>query len=99
MKGILIWLSVATAAILGLSYFATIGPTFGSFDGYIYTKIPLQYHLLGLPETLIYSLLFTSMFALWYKMKNKTLNIISASLVALIVLMSVMGLLASLGKI
>lgn len=92
------WLKLS-ALILGLSYFSTIGPTFGSFDGYLYTKIPLQYHLLGLPETLLYTFLFSFMIFAWYKMSGKVWNIISIALVILIILMSFLGVLASLGII
>ncbi|MEA1897336.1 MAG: hypothetical protein U9N53_06690, partial [Bacteroidota bacterium] len=92
------WLKLA-ALILGLSYFATLGPVFGSFDGYLYTKIPLQYHLLGLPETLIYTFLFAFIIYVWYKMPGKVWNIISVAFVILIILMSFLGLLASLGII
>ena len=36
--------------ILGLSLLSTIGPTMGSFEGYIYTKIPYMYQMLGYPR-------------------------------------------------
>ena len=85
--------------ILGLSYFSTIGPTFGSFEGYIYTKIPIQYHLLGLPEALIYTFLFTFTISTWYRKPGKLIGIISIVLVSLIILMSFLGLLSSLGMI
>jgi hypothetical protein len=35
--------------IIGLSLLSTIGPTMGSFDGYIFTKIPYKYQILGYP--------------------------------------------------
>ena len=38
--------------ILGLSLLSTIGPTMGSFEGYIYTKIPYMYQMLGYPEAI-----------------------------------------------
>lgn len=84
------------ALILGLSYISTIGPTFGSFEGYIYTNVPLQYHLLGIPETLIYTFLFTILISLWYKKPSKVWNVVSIILVSLIILMSTLGLLSSL---
>lgn len=85
--------------ILGLSYISTIGPTFGSFEGYIYTKIHLQYHLLGIPETLLYVFLFSSLLFIWYKNPIKACNIISAFLIVLIVIMSFLGYLSSIGLI
>ncbi len=87
------------ALILGLSYISTIGPTFGSFEGYIYTNVPLQYHLLGIPETLIYTFLFTILISLWYKKPSKVWNVVSIILVSLIILMSTLGLLSSLSNL
>jgi hypothetical protein len=92
------WIKLA-GLILGLSYISTIGPTFGSFEGYVFTKIPLQFHLLGIPEALIYTILFSLSFYLWYKNSNKAWNIISIILIILIVLMSFSGYLLSIGLI
>jgi hypothetical protein len=83
--------------IIGLSYISTIGPTFGSFDGYIFTVIPLEYHLLGIPETLIYTTLFSFMVVLWHKKPLKVWNVIAIILVVLIMLMSLMGFLSGIG--
>jgi len=84
------------ALILGLSYISTIGPTFGSFEGYIFTNVPLQYHLLGIPEALIYTFLFTFLISLWYKKPSRIWNVFSIILVSLVILMSTLGLLSSL---
>ncbi len=81
--------------ILGLSYLSTIGPTPGSFEGIIYTILPLQYHLPGIPETLIYIGLFTGILAMWYKFDKKYITIISVILVILIIIMGIMGYMAS----
>lgn len=83
--------------IVGLSYISTIGPTFGSFEGYIYTKIPLQYHLLGIPEALVYVSLFTFLLCAWYAKPLKAWNIVSVILLVLIVIMSFLGYLSSIG--
>lgn len=90
------WLKLA-GLILGLSYLSTIGPTVGSFDGYIYTKIPLQYHLLGIPETLLYVLLFSLLSFSWYAKPHKALNLIAIFCVGFILTMSIFGYLASIG--
>jgi len=92
------WIKLA-GLILGLSYISTIAPTFGSFDGYIFTKIPLQYHLLGIPETLLYVFLFSISLFLWYKKPKKAWNIISTIMIILIVIMSFLGYLSSVGLI
>lgn len=85
--------------ILGLSYISTIGPVFGSFDGYIYTKVPLQYHLFSIPETLLYTSLFSFLLYLWYNKENKVWNIITFILCSLIAIMNFLGYLSSIGLI
>ena len=92
------WIKLAVL-ILGLSYVSTIGPTFGSFEGYIYTIVPFQYHLLGIPETLLYVFLFSFLLFRWYKKPAKIWNIIALILIILIILMSFMGYLSSIGLI
>jgi len=92
------WLKFA-GLVLGLSYVSTVGPTFGSFEGYIYTKIPLQYHILGIPEALLYTSLFSGLLFFWYKKPGRAWNIITAVMVVLIVMMSILGYLSGLGLI
>lgn len=84
---------------LGLSYFLTIGPVFGSFEGYVYTTLPIQYHLLGLPEALIYTFLLSYLLGLWYKKPAKIWNTLTSICLVLILLMSMMGALAAKGII
>ncbi len=57
--------------VLGLSFISTIGPTPGSFDGYIYTILPVQYHLGGIPEAVLYTALFAGILAFWHKSGKK----------------------------
>jgi len=57
--------------VIGLSLLSTIGPTMGSFDGYIYTKIPYMYQILGYPEAIIYVLLFVGILAISIKYAHK----------------------------
>jgi hypothetical protein len=84
---------------LGLSFISTIGPTPGSFEGYIYTKLPFQYHLLGIPETLLYVAMFAGIPYLWYKTEKKYFNVIAIVLVVLILLMSFAGYMQAKGLI
>ncbi|MBZ9570053.1 hypothetical protein KQY27_00600 [Methanobrevibacter sp. TMH8] len=77
--------------ILGLSLFFTIGPTVGSFDGYIFTNIPFMYQILGYPEAFLYILLFISILWLSYKKQKKWLDIIGIFAVAVICSLSIMG--------
>ena len=77
--------------IFGFCSVSTIGPTPGSFDGFIYTVLPVYYHLLGMPETLLYIFLFTGILAFWYKWEKKYMAWISVMGVILIITMGIMG--------
>ena len=92
------WIKLAVL-ILGLSYVSTIAPTVGSFDGYILTKIPLKDHLSGIPETLIYILLFTSLISFWYKYPWRGVNFMFSIFVGFIILISLLGFFDRLGLI
>ena len=92
------WIKLAVL-ILGLSYLSTIGPTIGSFDGYIFTKVELKYHLLGIPETLIYIFLFTYLISFWYKYPWRGVNFMFSIFVGFILLMSILGVFDSFGLI
>ncbi|WP_247233639.1 hypothetical protein [Telluribacter sp. SYSU D00476] len=83
----------------GLSYLLTLSAAPGSFEGVVYTTIPLRYHLIGLPESLLYLTLFTLLMWGWYRYSRKIVDIVAITLVSLIVLMSLMGVLAALGLI
>jgi hypothetical protein len=78
--------------ILGLSLLSTIGPTTGSFEGYIYTTIPVLYQILGYPEAIIYILLFIGLLWISYKYANKKIiTILAIIFVVLIIIMGIMG--------
>jgi len=78
--------------VIGLSLLSTIGPTIGSFEGYIYTKVPYMYQILGYPEAIIYVLLFVGILAVSIKYAHKKIiTILSIVITALICLMSIMG--------
>jgi len=78
--------------ITGLSLLSTIGPTFGSFDGYIYTKIPYMYQILGYPEAIVYVLLFIGILGISIKFSHKKIvTILSIVITALICFLSIMG--------
>lgn len=85
--------------ILGFSVFSPQLPAPGSFEGLIYTTIPLKDHLLSLPESIIYSFLISFMLFMWYKKPNKAWNVFTIIIVCLIFLMSIAGLLSSMGII
>jgi hypothetical protein len=78
--------------IIGLSLLSTIGPTMGSFEGYIYTKIPYMYQILGYPEAIIYVSLFVGILFISKKYAHKKIiTILSIVIMALICLMSIIG--------
>jgi hypothetical protein len=82
--------------IIGLSLLSTLGPVMGSFDGYIYTKIPYMYQALGYPEAVIYVLLFIGILKIAIKYeRKKIITILSIIIVILIILMGIMGFLAA----
>lgn len=85
--------------LFGVSYLSTIGPTPGSFEGIVYTVLPLQYHLLGLPETLLYVALFCAI--LWgsYRLEKKWVLIASIVCVSIVCCFSVLGFLAATGRL
>jgi len=78
--------------VIGLSLLSTIGPTIGSFDGYIYTKIPYMYQILGYPEAILYAALFIGILGLSKKYAHKKIiTILSIFIMVLICLISIMG--------
>jgi hypothetical protein len=84
--------------IFGLSLLSTIGPTWSSFEGYIYTKIPYKYQILGYPEAIVYVLLFIGILAVSKKYEHKKIiTLLSIVITVLISLMSIMGFLSAKG--
>jgi hypothetical protein len=78
--------------IFGFSLLSTIGPTMGSFEGYIYTKIPVIYQILGYPEAIIYIVLFVGLLNLSKKYGHKKIvTIMSIIIMLLLSLMGIMG--------
>jgi len=78
--------------IIGLSLLSTIGPTMGSFDGYIYSKVPYMYQILGYPEAILYVVLFVGILAISKRYEHRKITVVlSIVTVVLICLMSIMG--------
>jgi hypothetical protein len=78
--------------IFGLSFLIPIGPSPGSFEGFIYTKIPFMYQILGYPEAIIYVLLFIGILNISIKYAHKKLmTVLPIIFMALIGLMGIMG--------
>lgn len=85
--------------VLGLSLLSTIGPTFGSFDGYIYTIIPATYQVLGYFEALIYIFLFVFILWLSYRYEKRWLQILIIIAVIILSFFSIMGYFAAKGTV
>jgi len=85
--------------IFGLSAVSTIGPTPGSFEGIVYTILPIQYHLLGIPETIIYILLFIAILSFSYKNNKRWVSILAIVFVFIICIFSILGYLSAIGDL
>ncbi len=83
-------------SVLALSLLSTIGPTIGSFDGYIYTKAPVSIHMVGYPEAFLYIFLFTGIIYVSVKFADKMImKVLPMISVALIILMGIAGYLSA----
>ena len=89
-----LWLLFVGLAILG-----TAGPSPGSLEGLIYTRLPFLYHVYGLPEVVLQTLVFSLMLTYWYKRPSPWWNRIMVPFVILIMVMGFLGVLAALGII
>ena len=84
--------------IFGFSVVSTYAAAISSFDGLIYLKVPLIYHLKGIPEGLIWLSLFIGILFISIKYSHKKIvTILSIIIVALIALMSIIGYFGALG--
>ena len=81
--------------IVGLSILSTAGPTPGSIDGLIYTKIPVISQLKGYIEVLPQTLFFSLLVFYWYEKPKKLWNVLSVILVSIIIILCTLGLVAS----
>ena len=82
---------------IGLFYVSTFGPGIGSIEGYIYTTIPAKHQIIGIPEMLLYMLLFIGILHISKKYAHKKiLTITSILLIVLISFMSIMGFIMAL---
>lgn len=87
---LLMWAVLVAIGILG-----TFGPTPGSLEGMIYTVLPFRLHLIGLPETLLQSFLFSFVVFYWVNNPRKRgLTWTMGSLFFLVLLLPMLGLLS-----
>ena len=81
------------ALLVGLSVLSTSGPSPGSLEGLIYTRLTWQQHLRGLPEVLVQNLLFCWALIMWMRSPGRGWNVLMGVLTALVILMSLAGVL------
>jgi hypothetical protein len=78
--------------VFGFSIVSTYGAVITSFEGLIYLKVPIMYHIKGIPEGLIWLSLFIGILFISIKYSHKKIvTILSIIIVALIALMAIMG--------
>jgi len=79
---------------LGLAILGTSGPSPGSIEGMIYTKLPLLMQIAGMQEVIVQTLVFSLLVYFWYEKPKKIWNVLAASLVLLIFTMIITGIMA-----
>jgi len=89
------WL-VLWGLFVGLAVLGTAGPAPGSFEGAVYTTLPLSRHLIGLPEVVLQTAAFSFLFVTWCRQPARWMNVASSVAVILIAMMSLFGILAAL---
>ena len=81
--------------IIGLCILSTTSACPGSVEGMIYSLIPVKNQIIGYLEVVPQTCLFSVIVISWYHYPKKIWTILSIFFVALIILMSVMGIFAS----
>ena len=81
---------------LALAIFAPSSAAPGSIEGFVYTNLPLSFHLIYLPEIILQTLAFAYLFVEWEKHPAKKLTIPLVVIFFLILLMNSMPVLLSL---
>jgi hypothetical protein len=82
--------------LVGIGILGTPGPTAGSLEGMIYTRIPLWVQLRGLPEVLLQTLAFSWLLCHWVDHPEKRwLSWCLAVAFVVVCLLPAVGLLAT----
>ena len=91
--GYLLW-----SLFLGLSIFGQVGPSPGSLEGIIYSKLPLSGHLSTMPEVIIQTLLFSTGLVAWCRRPLRWMSIATAIGVALVLCTGILGFIVAVGR-
>jgi hypothetical protein len=83
------WITLVVVGII-----SPFGPTPGSIEGMIYTTLPMQFHLTGLPEVLLQALILSAVLFYWVNHpEKKWLNWAMGIVFVLMLLLPTLGLL------
>ncbi|MCL2722133.1 MAG: hypothetical protein FWD47_12460 [Treponema sp.] len=86
--------------VFGFSVISTIGAVCSSYEGYIYLKLPLEIHLMGYFECVLYISLFIGILFIAQKFAHKKIvTILPIILIILLILMGLTGFLAATGNL
>ncbi len=80
--------------VTGLAIFLTAGPSPGSLEGVIYTRLSLAAHLHGLPEVVLQTMAFSWLAVAWNRQPKRWMAVTVTVIAALAVVLSILGLLA-----
>jgi hypothetical protein len=87
---LILWITLVAIGII-----SPFGAAPGSIEGVIYTKLPLSFHLNGLPETLIQSLIFSGLLYYWVNHpEKKWLTWLLSIVFFIVLLLPALGLIA-----
>ena len=79
---------------IALAILSPAGPTPGSIEGIVYTVLPLQFHLIGLPEALLQTLALSFLFCFWERRpEEKKIWIPLLAIFIAILALSILGIL------
>jgi len=86
---LVMWITLVVIGIL-----SPFGPSPGSIEGMIYTTLPMELHLTGLPEVLLQALILSALLFYWVNHpQKKWLNWVMGIVFVLMVLLPMLGLL------
>lgn len=83
--------------MLGLAVLGTAGPSPGSLEGVFFTTLPLEIHLIGLPEVITQTGLCSAMLVAWCRKPARWMDFAAIVGIVVVMLMSIAGVLAAFG--
>jgi hypothetical protein len=85
--------------VVGLAVFGAAGPAPGSLEGFLFTTVPPEVQLLGLPEVVVQTAAFSLLLSWWCRKPARWLDVAAGIGIALVLVVSVLGVLAATGVI